>query len=96
MAANTIDNSSDAGETPERIKRVVAELTEQEKVLIVCNDQLYGGRWDLLRNDLQNRLDGQPYVLKLGTRIKDDLERVQKLEAIEKEFQIKLSDFVEL
>ncbi len=75
---------------------ILDRLTEQERVLILCNDQLYDGRWDLLLHDLVERLEGRSYVFKLGDRIHEDIERVKRLMQIEIDNDIKLSDYVKL
>ncbi len=80
----------------QNIEAILNSLTEQDKVLIVCNYQLYDGDWQALLNDLQARLEGRPYVLKLGERIKEDIQRVHRLMEIEKENNIKLGDFVKV
>jgi|WetSurMetagenome_2_1015567.scaffolds.fasta_scaffold383126_2 hypothetical protein len=76
--------------------QIVNTLSEQEKVLVICNYELYDGRWDLISHDLLERLEGRPYIFKLGERIRDDIERVTKLRRIEEENGIKLGDFVKI
>jgi hypothetical protein len=74
----------------------VRGLDEEHKMLIVLKAQLYGGSWDPMLEDLKNRLTGKPYIFKLATRIKDDIERIERMRAFEKEFQVDLADFVDL
>jgi hypothetical protein len=62
----------------------------------VLKAQLYGGSWDPMLEDLKNRLTGKPYIFKLATRIKDDIERIERMRAFEKEHQVDLADFVDL
>jgi hypothetical protein len=76
--------------------QIVNALSEQEKVLVICNYELYDGRWDLITHDLLERLEGRPYIFKLGERIRDDIERVVKLRRIEEENGIKLGDYVKI
>ena len=76
--------------------QIVNALSEQEKVLVICNYELYDGRWDLITHDLLERLEGRPYIFKLGERIRDDIERVIKLRRIEEENGIKLGDYVKI
>lgn len=78
----------------DEVAQIVSALTEQEKVLILCNYELYGGRWDLIMHDLVERLEGRPYIFKLGERIREDIERVKKLQTIEEENGIRLGDYV--
>ena len=81
---------------PDELKQLLATLNDQDKVLIACNYELYNGKWDLMKQDLLDRLQGKPYVLQLGERIQEDLERVNKLQGLEEKFQIKLCDYVKL
>jgi hypothetical protein len=90
------ENNSTQACDGEDLKNVLGRLTDQEKVLIVCTQELYGGRWDLILQDLTARLEGRPYVLKLGQRIRDDIERVHRLQTIEQEYAIKLGDYVKV
>ena len=74
----------------------VRGLDEEHKMLIVLKAQLYGGSWDPMLEDLKNRLAGKPYIFKLATRIKDDVERIERMRSFEKEYQVDLADFVDL
>jgi len=74
----------------------VRGLNEQHRMLVILKSQLYGGQWEPMLEDLQNRLDGKPYIFKLANRIKDDVERIQSMQAFEKEHGIDLADFVKL
>jgi len=74
----------------------VRGLGEEHKMLIVLKAQLYGGSWDPMLDDLKNRLAGKPYIFKLATRIKDDVERIERMRSFEKEHQVDLADFVDL
>jgi hypothetical protein len=47
-----------------------------------------------MTKDLNDRLKGRPYIFKLVERIKDDLQRVEKLQDYEKKHAINLADFV--
>ncbi|MBN2210829.1 MAG: hypothetical protein JW709_05475 [Sedimentisphaerales bacterium] len=50
--------------------------------------------WQAMLTDLQNRLEGRPYVLKLAHRIRDDIARIEKLQAFEEAHGTDLADFV--
>lgn len=78
------------------VRSFVCGLNEQHRMLVILKSQLYGGRWKPMLDDLQNRLDGKPYIFKLANRIKDDVERIQTMQAFETEHGIDLSDFVKL
>ena len=74
----------------------LASLTAEQRMLIILKKQLYGGQWEPMLSDLRNRLAGKPYIIKLVNRIQDDIERIEKLSAFEKQKGIDLSDFVDL
>ncbi len=74
----------------------VRGLDDKHRMLVVLKSQLYGGRWEPMLDDLQNRLAGKPYIFKLATRIKDDVERIATLRAFEQTHGIDLADFVKL
>jgi len=95
MAGDTKKHSPRA-DVPDGLRRVLDTLTDKDKVLITCNCELYGGDWQLLRQDLRDRLEGRPYVLKLGERIREDLDRADRLEQAEKELGIRFCDYVTL
>lgn len=81
------------GAAPEDVKRFVASLTPEERLLVRIKAELYEGSWDELVADLEARLHGRPYVLKLATRIEDDLVRVAKLRKFENEHTVGLEEF---
>jgi len=74
----------------------VASLSDEHRMLVVLKKQLYGGSWEPMLDDLQNRLAGKPYIFKLVNRIKDDIERIEHMQNFEVEQNIDLADFVEL
>jgi len=71
-------------------------LSDQYRMLVILKSQLYGGRWEPMLEDLQNRLEGKPYIFKLANRIKDDVERIQEMQAFEESHQVDLADYVKL
>ena len=71
-------------------------LDDKHRMLVVLKTQLYGDRWEPMLEDLQNRLEGKPYIFKLVNRIKDDIERIERMRSFELEHQVKLSDYLEL
>lgn len=71
--------------------RVYAEgLGAEERVLLVVRDELYGGSWDELEQDLHARRERKPAIFKLNTRIDEDLSRIIKLRAYEREHGVDL------
>lgn len=63
-------------------------------MLITLRDELYGGSWERMTKDLNDRLKGRPYIFKLVNRIKDDLKRILKLQEYEKKCGYKLTDLL--
>ena len=78
----------------EKVRQFVSNVTPEEKMLITLRDELYGGRWDEMQTDLEERLAGRPYVFKLASRIEDDLARIRRMKAIEDENEVNLKDHV--
>jgi len=74
----------------------VAILSDEHRMLVILKAQLYGGTWEPMLDDLRNRLEGKPYIFKLANRIKDDIERIEKMRKFEEEHNIDLADYVEL
>ena len=74
----------------------VQGLDEPQRMLVILKAQLYGGQWEPMLEDLENRLEGKPYIFKLANRIKDDVERIRRLQEFEQENGIDLADYVKL
>lgn len=74
----------------------VSRLSNEQKMLVVLKAQLYGGSWEAMLDDLNNRLAGKPYIFKLVNRINEDVERIEVLRAFETEHGVDLADHVEL
>jgi hypothetical protein len=80
--------------TPE-VRRFVEGLDEKYRMLVILKAQLYSNRWDPMLEDLKNRLDGKPYIFKLAGRIKEDIERIERMRSFEIEHGVDLSELVE-
>jgi len=78
------------------VQDFVKGLTDEHKMLVLLKAQLYGGSWQPMLNDLNNRLEGKPYIFKLANRIKDDVERIEDLQEFEAEHRVDLADYVEM
>ncbi len=78
------------------VEDFVSRLSQEHRMLVVLKNQLYGGDWSGMLDDLKNRLEGKPYIFKLANRIQDDIERIGELETFEKEHGIDLADYVKL
>lgn len=68
-------------------------LKLEEKMLITLRDELYGGSWERMLNDLTARLKGRPYIYKLVHRIQEDIKRIKKLREYEVKHKINLADY---
>jgi hypothetical protein len=80
---------------PETVKRFLDTLEREDRILLVLRDQLYEGSWSDMRQDLIDRREGKPYIFKLAQRIDEDIERIDRLCAFEREYAINLSDYLE-
>ena len=78
----------------EEAARFVERLSEEDRMLVLLQGQLYDGDWDAMLADLESRLDGRPYIFKLANRIRDDIARIQKLRDFEQKHHVNLGDFV--
>ena len=78
------------------VEEYIAGLSNEHRMLVILKAQLYDGSWEPMLDDLQNRLDGKPYIFKLASRIKDDIERIEQMQKFEKEHNVDLADYVEL
>jgi len=80
------------------VRKVVSDyvnaLNEEQRMLIILKRQLYGGSWEPMLEDLENRLNGKPYIFKLANRIQDDIERIEQMRLFEKEQDVDLADYV--
>ena len=80
-------------EKEQKVSQFAAGMTPEEKMLVTLRDELYGGRWDEMQTDLEERLAGRPYVFKLASRIEDDLTRIRRMRAVEDEHNVNLKDY---
>jgi len=78
----------------ERARQFVAGLSEEEIMLLRLRDELYAGRWDAMLADLNDRLQGKPYVFKLAHRIQDDIERIERLNRFERQYSVDLAKYI--
>ena len=46
----------------------IATLSAEHRMLVVLKAQLYGGSWEPMLDDLNNRLADKPYIFKLVLR----------------------------
>ncbi len=74
--------------------RFFRSLTSEEEHLIAIRDFLYDGDWSDLVRDLRARKEGKPFVLKLNSRIDEDLRRIDKLSQYEREHGVNLGTYL--
>ena len=97
MAQRGKQNEKNAAPTVDQaVSDFIQGLAPEQRMLVVLKSQLYGGRWEPMLDDLRNRLAGKPYIFKLVNRIKDDIERIELMQAFEVEHGIDLAQYVEL
>jgi len=96
MAEGIGKNKAGRAVAEKKVNDYVRGLSEEYRMLVVLKSQLYGGSWESMVDDLQNRLSGKPYIFKLANRIQDDVARIEELKQYEQEHGIDLSDYVEL
>ncbi|MGD0784456.1 MAG: hypothetical protein ABR969_01400 [Sedimentisphaerales bacterium] len=77
------------------VMEYIKSLSAEHKMLIILKNQLYGGKWEPMYQDLKNRLEGKPYIFKLANRINDDIERIEQMRKFEKENDVDLGEHVE-
>ena len=75
-------------------REYVRALSSPELQLLILRKVLYDGDWNELERDLVARRDGKPYIFKLRTRIDEDLVRIEKLKAYEREHGVDLSEYL--
>jgi hypothetical protein len=75
----------------ERHSAYADSLGKAERVLVVLRDELYGGSWDELVDDLRARRERKPAIFKLNSRIDEDLARIEKLRAYEEQEGVDLA-----
>ncbi len=78
------------------VEEFVRHLSEEHRMLVLLKAQLYGGDWEPMLEDLQNRLEGKPYIFKLVNRIQDDIERIRQMRQFEQENGVDLAEYVHL
>ncbi len=90
------NRNGDVAVSKAAVDHYVDRLSDEHRMLVILKHQLYGGSWEPMLDDLQNRLAGKPYIFKLANRIKDDMDRIEEMRQFESEYNIDLADYVEL
>ncbi|MBN2511923.1 MAG: hypothetical protein JXB18_03190 [Sedimentisphaerales bacterium] len=78
------------------IRRFIDSLDDKYRMLVVLKAQLYGNRWEPMLEDLKNRLEGKPYIFKLVNRIKDDIDRIDRMKSFEADHKVDLTEFIDI
>ena len=94
MAGGNRSRPQSGTEAEEKAKRFVAGLAEEAIMLLRLRDELYDGRWDVMLSDLNDRLQGRPYVFRLAHRIQDDIERIERLHRFERQHGVNLAEYL--
>jgi hypothetical protein len=81
-------------EARRQARRFVEALSEEEIMLLRLRDELYEGRWDSMLADLNDRLQGKPYVFKLAHRIQDDIQRIERMSRFERQHDVDLAQYL--
>ena len=96
MAEPAGNGKNDEASDQDIVDDFVSDLSDESRMLVVLKAQLYGGSWEPMLEDLENRLEGKPYIFKLANRIQDDIERIEQMMEFEPEHDIDLADYVEM
>lgn len=56
------------------------ELTNEQLFLITLKEELYEDSWDLMLEDLNERLESRPYIVKLTQKIRHDIDMIKELQ----------------
>ena len=80
---------------PEPLRRFMDRLTPEQSLLLVLKRDLYLGDWRPMVQDLENRLQGRPYILKLANRIEDDLQRITQMRELEEHYEVDLASYLQ-
>jgi hypothetical protein len=96
MASNQDASEHDRPADERAVRDFADSLGEEQRMLVILKSQLYGGSWESMLNDLRNRLAGKPYIFKLASRIKDDIDRIERMRQFESEQDVDLADYVDL
>ena len=95
--AKPTTNSDKGGDTAvsKTVQGFVAGLSDESRMLVLLKVRLYDGVWEPMLDDLHNRLTGKPYIFKLASRIREDIERIEEMMKFEDEHKVDLADYVD-
>lgn len=75
-------------------RNFLRDLEKNDRLLLSLRDELYDGSFDDMKKDLEERLDGKPYIIKLVKRLEEDLESIRKIDAFEKKHNVNLAGYL--
>ncbi|HML75302.1 MAG TPA: hypothetical protein PKB02_12500 [Anaerohalosphaeraceae bacterium] len=90
---NLVADGTDANA---EVRRFIDTLDDKHRMLVVLKSQLYGNRWEPMLEDLRNRLEGKPYIFKLVNRIKDDIDRIERMKSFEADYKVDLTEYIDI
>lgn len=70
-------------------------LPPEEEQLVILRDLLYEGDWEEMLRDLRDRESGKPFIFKLKTRIREDIQRIEKLREYERSHGVDLGNYIQ-
>ncbi len=91
MADNVKLSDNERLELP--VDNFLNNLSVEENMLIRIRDELYESSWDKMRRDLENRIQGRPYIFKLVSRTEHDIQTIEILEKYENKNNVNLGSF---
>ena len=74
--------------------RFVESLLSEERLLIQLRDDLFGGSFERMRDDLRARLCGRPHIVRLERNILTDLAAVERFIEYEDAARINLAEYL--
>jgi hypothetical protein len=80
---------------PQPLRRFMDRLSDEQKLLLVLKRELYDGDWQPMVRDLDNRLNGKPYMLQLAARIEEDLQRIEQMRQLERHYGVDLTRYIQ-
>ena len=72
-----------------------ASLSPEERQLLTIRDELYLGSWEEMKQDLEDRKNGKPFIFKLANKIEEDLGRIERLSQYEAQHDVDLGQFLQ-
>jgi len=94
-------NGRQPDRVPAELACLIRHLTDEEKMLLTIRDELYEGDWDLMIQDLRDRLTGRPHVFEIcppSERLRDTIDGhlrlIERLRSLERQYETDLGAWV--